>query len=86
VDILNRTLNWELLGYAVSRVIVCPLTRDVLDVRTAVLVDATDHGGAMAVVTGDAWDTHKDVVVQAVLGEAGTDFTVIDGRQLSPPC
>jgi hypothetical protein len=81
VDVLTSMLNQELLRYAVSRAILCPLTGAVLDVRTAVLVDATDHGGAMAVVAGDAWDTNKDVVVKAVLADDGTDFTVIDGRQ-----
>lgn len=74
---LETTLNRNLLRDAVRRQITCPLTGVVLDVRTSVLIDATDSGKGMAVVDAEAFDhtagTHVDVPA---------DAEILDGREL----
>ncbi|MCP2341145.1 hypothetical protein [Actinomadura rupiterrae] len=79
MDDLILIVARELLRFAVQRQIACPITGEVLDVANAVLVDATDHGGAMVVVTGEAWDQHEQTI-RAKLG--GTRADVHDGRRL----
>jgi hypothetical protein len=67
----------ELLRFAVQRAIFCPVSKVVLDVRTAVLVDARDTGKGMAVMTADVFDERK-----AALDEQIGTYTVVDGRTL----
>ena len=72
-DHITRTANRELLRYAVSRAMFCPITGRILDVRDAVLVITAD-GGSM-VMAGDVWDVGGDNV------RTRCDVTdVIDGR------
>ena len=48
----DRILARELLRYAVQRQIFSPYGGEVLDVRRAVLLDGTDHGAHMTIMTG----------------------------------
>lgn len=68
-----------LLRAAVRQTVTCPFTGEVLDVTTAVLIDATRHGGGMAVLTAKAWDHASDLILGHI---GGRDHDVYDGRLL----
>jgi hypothetical protein len=77
----DKFLGRELLRSAVQRMIFCPYTGNVLDVRSAVLVDGTDaqpKSLGMFVMSGQAWALAKE----AFLAEYGEDFTIYDGSVL----
>lgn len=71
----------ETLTYAVQRLIFCPYTGALLDVRSTVMLDGSEHGQGMHVMTAEAWDSIKD----SVFGEGklnADDYEVLDGREL----
>lgn len=87
---LTKDMNLMLLRHAITShpTFMCPISGQGLDVRRSVLIDASDYDGTMIVVDGASWDAHKPEVVQVALfarGRNGTDFDVIDGRELHKP-
>lgn len=74
----------ETLRHAVQVQITSPYGGGVLDVRRAVLLDGSDHGGKMHIMTADEYD----IVVGRMGGldvlesRLGYKVDVYDGRQL----
>ncbi|MEH1014614.1 hypothetical protein V6U90_16070 [Micromonospora sp. CPCC 206060] len=75
-------VNRETLRHAVARAIFCRYSGKVLDVRTAVLVEASKgERRSMEVLDGADWDSVKDAAL-AKFAELGWMVEVIDGRTL----
>jgi hypothetical protein len=72
---LGRTL----LKAAVQRYIFSPYGGEVLDMRRAVLIDGTDHGGTMHIMTGDEFDAIEGPFFELFSRD---DYDVYDGRVL----
>jgi hypothetical protein len=72
------------LRSAVSRVIFCAYCQKLLDVRDAVLLDGSDHGGRMDVMHGAEHDRLLSKVgsVEALQAKLGHEVDVLDGREL----
>jgi hypothetical protein len=72
-------LGKTLLTAAVQRAIFSPYGGEVLDVRRAVLLDGTDHGRGIHVMTAAEFDQ-----IEAAFFERypRADFDVYDGRKL----
>jgi len=92
-DIADALLNPEhqdvalartTLRYAVQRAIFCPYCEKLLDVREAVLLDGTDHGGRMDILHGWEYDAviAKSGTVEALQAKLGYEVEVLDGRVL----
>jgi hypothetical protein len=76
----EKFLGRELLKAAVMRQIFCPYSGKVLDIRDAVLIDGTDHGHSMYVMTSVCFD----LAGEALFEKFGRDnFVVYDGRVLN---
>lgn len=89
-DALLHPENQELslariaLRYAVQRQIFCPYCDKVLDVRDAVLLDGSDHGGSMAIMHATEYDKVLAGVgtLEALEEKFGHKLDVQDGRVL----
>src|SRR5262245_13593933 len=62
---------YEALRYGVSRQIFCRFTGEILDVRTAVMVEAP--GCVTSILPGTVWDTIKDGALPKMPGAVVTD-------------
>ncbi len=70
----------ETLRYAVSRQMFCPYSDDLLDVRSAVLIDGSDHGHKMHIMTATVYD---QIVENGIWEKWNRDeYEVLDGREL----
>lgn len=82
---VERRLSREALRYAVQRRISCPVSGEILDIRSAVLVEAYD-GDRLAtslVVTAKVYDETVKKNVDSSTGSLGMyRVEVFDGRQL----
>jgi hypothetical protein len=72
------------LRYAVARQIFCVYCGKVLDVRSAVLLDGSDHGGRMDLMHAAEYDLLLSKVgsVEALVDKLGYQVEVLDGRVL----
>jgi hypothetical protein len=72
------------LRYAVQRAIFCPYCQHLLDVRDAVLLDGTDHGGRMDILHAAEYDRviGANGSVEALQDKLGYEVQVLDGRVL----
>lgn len=77
MNTLQKQANRTLLTAAVQRAIFCPYTGKCLDVRKAVLVDATDTGEGCVVMHAEAYDTITELVAQKF-----PKAEILDGRKL----
>jgi hypothetical protein len=69
-----------LLRQAVMTAMFCPYSNVVLDVRRAVLLDGSDHGHHMLIMTAEVYD---DVVANGLWDQSNRDdYDVLDGREL----
>jgi hypothetical protein len=75
----DRFLGRELVKAAVQRQIFSPYGGEVLDMRRAVLLDGTDHGGTMHIMTGDEFDAIEGPFFERFSRD---DYDVYDGRVL----
>lgn len=66
MDLLPAKLSREMLRYAISRVMTCPATGAVLDIRSAVLVESADGTRLIACVSAEGWRTHGAGVLAIV--------------------
>jgi len=85
---LDDVLARELLKYAVQRQIFSPYGGDLLDMRRAVLIDGTDHGGRMNIMTAADYDkVLASLTAQGLSleGAFGHEVDVYDGRKLFAP-
>ena len=74
-DFIGHTL----LLAAVQQEIFCPYTGVILDIRTAVLIDGTDHGHGMHVLDGKAYD----LIEEGFFSQYDrADFDIYDGRKI----
>lgn len=55
MDLLRRKLSREVLCHAIGKVWTCPVTGEVLDARSAVLVESADGSRVLAVVSAEGW-------------------------------
>lgn len=80
----DRIIARELLRHAVQRQIFSPYGGGLLDVRRAVLIDGTDHGGKMIIMTAVEYDAVLESVggVDALAHALSWNFAVYDGRIL----
>lgn len=82
-DKIQALMDKELLKGAVQRTIFCPLSKVVLDVRTAVYMDATEADGTSrgsAVFDGKVWDDTFAVPVAKFCADNNITLKVVDGR------
>jgi hypothetical protein len=72
------------LRYAVQRQIFCVYCQHLLDVRSAVLLDGSDHGGRMDLMHAAEYDLLLSKVgsVEALQAKLGYEVEVLDGREL----
>jgi len=66
MDLLPAKLSREMLRYAIGRVMTCPVTGAVLDVRSAVLVESADGTRLIACVSAEGWRQHGAGVLAIV--------------------
>jgi hypothetical protein len=73
-----------LLRYAVQRQIFSPYSGEILDVRRAVLLDGTDHGGGMMIMTAAEYDIvlEKSGGHEKLEAKFGHPLIAYDGRKL----
>jgi hypothetical protein len=79
----DRILARELLRYAVQRQIFSPYGGEVLDVSRAVLIDGTDHGGRMSIMSAAEYDKVLASLTASgttLEGAFGHEVDVHDGR------
>jgi hypothetical protein len=92
-DITAALLNGEdmevgadraLLRSAVMRAITDPYSGALLDVRRAVLLDGSDHGGRMDIMTAEVYDVvlAKAGGLEPLKIKLGYELDVYDGREL----
>ena len=82
---LERMANREILRYAVQRTITCPLNGRILDVRTAVHIEASRDEKIITslTVSAEVYDeTVKKNVEQTTGSLANVDLKIYDGREL----
>lgn len=77
-DYLARQLGQALLRYAVQRYMFCQISGAVLDMRSAVLIDGSDNGLGMMVVTARVYD----IAAETLAARLGDDIDIYDGREL----
>lgn len=71
------------MRYAVQRAITCPYSGGVLDMRRAVLLDGSDHGGRMDLMCADCYDRLLSKVnLEELQVKLGYQVDVLDGRVL----
>lgn len=87
-DEIDAAMDRETLKYAVQRVIFCPLSEVVLDIRTAVYIEITmadGTSGGSSVFDGKAWDEVYAEKMPALCAEKGITLKVVDGRIVNAP-
>lgn len=82
---LEKTLNRNSLKYSVGRAIFCPGCRDIMDVRRAVEVTASQNGNIVMVkaLCITCWDKQR-AEFERKLAELKATIEVLDGRVLFP--
>ena len=80
---IERKLQRELVKGTVAQQIRCPLSKEILDYRSAVVIGCQRDGKTRHVaVTGDVWDT-READFRKNASDTGITITeVIDGRKL----
>jgi hypothetical protein len=63
---LEDKVTTEILKHAVSQHISCSVTGQVLDYRTAVLVESGKTGRTLACLSPDGWRLRKDALMAAM--------------------
>lgn len=74
---LETRVKREVLRAAVARQITCPITGEVLDVRTAVMVENSAGTATLGVVSATAWEEIGAAVLRAdanVIVTKGSDL------------
>jgi len=74
MNLMEETINKELLRHAVSVKMFCPSCRTILDVQRAVMAT---RGAVSGVACVDCWTKHST-------GRDLTGIEVLDGRELFP--
>ncbi len=80
----DRVLARTTLRYAVQRAIFCPYCGKILDIRDAVLLDGSDHGGKMHILHAAEYDRviEAEGNLAALEEKFGHKIDVLDGREL----
>lgn len=83
----EKIIDQEILRAAVQKTIFCPVSGDVLDVHSAVLVEArhreTGKGFTFLTVSSGIYDSTVKANIEATTGAlAYAEITVYDGREL----
>jgi hypothetical protein len=83
-DDIETGVGRELLRYAVQRAIFCPYCQKVLDVRDAVLLDGTGHGGRMDIMHAAEYDfvIEKTGSLEKLEQKFGYKVDILNGREL----
>jgi hypothetical protein len=66
MDDAESRASWEIRRAAVARAIFCPVTGQVLDVRTAVLLESARRRRVLAVLSPQGWALREEVVRAAL--------------------
>lgn len=77
MDLMQRTLNRNLVKYAAGRAIFCPSCDDILDQKRTVVV--TTPAGRTMTYCGQCWDK---VAAVAAADPRFVELDILDGRQL----
>lgn len=81
---LQTKVNRELLKFAVSHAITCPVSGKVLDVRRAVLLTVTFPSGNVSQVcmSADEWSSVEGKFREGMDAGKYSGLAVLDGREL----
>lgn len=77
---VDTAIRKETLRAAVMRKIMCDVTGEVLDVRTAVYIGTS---GQSFVIPGTLWDSHETPLREGIAAQGWEITDVIDGRALA---
>jgi hypothetical protein len=86
LEIHERTIQYELLRFAVMESLTCPYCGHVLDVRQSVLIGIAQEGHPErnAILCADCWDARKErTLAYAQSREQRITLEITDGREYS---
>lgn len=61
-NMLDERVRYEIRKAAVQREIFCPVTKSVLDVRSAVLIESVTHGNTLAILSPEGWRVRREAL------------------------
>jgi hypothetical protein len=62
-DYMRDKLNEEVYRHAIGKLIFCPVTGRVLDIRTAVVVESSDGERIITIVSPEGWTERGEAVL-----------------------